>query len=204
MKFYAKSLNLFAISFLWSFFAPQDIYSQTLGSQSIDLPSVVDSKAINLPVDLLQLQPNSPLGPRFDLELPDGLSCSSVHGTPPSLNFYGGSTRRDNRYQAFPDFVTGGHSVGAVLSLPLSRVKAARCDEAYELYLATKKIELIESLYDSGVLSDEHVQDLAIKSLIELGFDLKDGSTLVKPSKSSSDITQVVDSIVPEPFVVGP
>ena len=179
-------------------------FSQSIVAPNADVPSIVDSNAINLPIDLLQLRPNTVSGPRFDLELPDGLSCSSVNGTPPSLNFYGGSTRRDNNYQSFPDFVTSGHSVGAVLSLPLSRAKAAKCDEAYELYLATKRIELIETLYDSGVLSDKHVQELAIKSLLELGFDFDDASILLDSPDSSPDFEQESDIFTPEPFVVGP
>ena len=197
---YAKLITPFAFALL---VFPRYSLSQ-VNTVNTNLPSIVDSDAIQLPIDLLQLRPNSVSGPRFDLELPDGLSCSSINGTPPSLNFYGGSTRRDNRYQAFPDFVSGGHSVGAVLSVPLSRIKATQCDEAYKLYLATKKIELIEGLYDTGVLSEKHVQDFAIKSLQQLGFDLKDASALFDSSNGSTDVEQLDAANVPEPYIVGP
>ena len=169
------ALSLLCFSFL-SLFASDSLAQTSSVLESSAPPSfennILDSRGIELPTEIYQIRPNQVSGPRFDLELPDGLSCSSANGTPPALNFYGGSTRRDNSYQAYPDYVTGGHSIGAVLSVPLAKTSSPRCDEAYNLYLTSKKIELIETLYDSGVLSDSQVQSLALKSLKELGFDI--------------------------------
>ena len=123
------ALSLLCFSFL-SLFASDSLAQTT--SSSIPLENnILDSRGIEFPTEIYQIRPNQVNGPRFDLELPDGLSCSSSNGTPPALNFYGGSTRRDNSYQAYPDYVTGGHSIGAVLSLPLAKTSSPRCDEAY-------------------------------------------------------------------------
>ena len=165
--------------------------------------SAIDSSAVDFPSEIYSIRPNTVSGPKFDLELPDGLSCSSQNGTPPALNFYGGSTQRDNRYQAFPDFVTEGYSLGAVLSVPLKTSRAPRCDEAYRLYLISKKLELLESLYDTGVLSDAQVQSLSLKSLKELGLDVDDAIKMLDSGNLPN--SQVDDDFSgPKPFVVGP
>ena len=193
-----KSSLISSLNFLALIFASPNIFAQSVTTTPVN--SIINSDGIDFPTEIYQIRPNAPTGPRFDLELPDGLSCSSSNGTPPSLNFYGGSTKRDNSYQAFPDFVTGGHAVGAVLSLPLARTSSPKCDEAYNLYLTSKKIELIENLYDSGVLSDDQVQGLALKSLRELGFDpadLVEENAPALPSNTNS-------AFEIEPFVVEP
>ena len=184
--------GLFALSFF-----PAESFAQT----SIVSPgnSIINSEGIEFPTEIYQIRPNQPTGPRFDIELPDGLSCSSSNGTPPALNFYGGSTKRDNSYQSFPDYTAGGHSIGAVLSLPLARTSSPKCDDAYNLYLTNKKIELIENLYDSGVLSDDQVQTLAIKVLGELGFEV---DALLETAPDSSSMSS--SDLVAEPYVVEP
>ena len=180
------------------------LHAQTVvNSVAAPIRSSIDSGAVELPTEIYSIRPNSISGPRFELELPDGLSCTSENGTPPALNFYGGSTQRNNQYQAFPDFVTEGYSLGAVLSVPLKTTKAPRCDEAYRLYLISKKLELLESLYDTGVLSDAQVQSLSLKSLKELGLDVDDAIKMLDsgnlPNSQGDD-----DFSGPEPFVVGP
>ena len=187
---------------LFASFATSNAFAQAVVSPVI-APSSINSPAVRFPTEIYSIRPNTVAGPQFDLELPDGLSCSSQNGTPPSLNFYGGSTQRDNRYQAFPDFVTEGYSLGAVLSVPLKTTKAPRCDEAYRLYLISKKIELLESLYDTGVLSDSQVQRLSLKSLRELGLDVDDAIKMLD-SGSVPNSPVEDDSSGPEPFVVRP
>ena len=200
------------INKLSSFLIRVAIFSSVSGpsvAQTVSAPvtvpirSSIDSGAVEFPTEIYSIRPNSVTGPQFDLELPDGLSCSSENGTPPSLNFYGGSTQRDNRYQAFPDFVTEGYSLGAVFSIPLLRTKAQSCDEAYNLYLISKKIELLESLYDTGILSEAQVQSLSLKSLKELGLDVDDVIDMVG-SVGVADGSEELESFRPEPFVVGP
>ena len=95
-RFWPNWLGLF---FLFLFPAPSFAQTGLVTSSRVD--SIVQSDAIQFPTEIYQIRPNSMTGPRFDLELPDGLSCSSSNGTPPSVNFYGGSTRRDNSYQSF-------------------------------------------------------------------------------------------------------
>lgn len=182
---------------------PGDSFAQTVVTPVSPIRSSVDSSAVDFPTEIYSIRPNSISGPRFELELPDGLSCTSENGTPPSLNFYGGSTQRNNRYQAFPDYVTDGYSLGAVISVPLKTTKAPRCDEAYRLYLISKKIELLESLYDTGVLSDSQVQSLSLKSLKELGLDVDDAIDMLD-SGDTPDSLRESDSYEPTPFVVGP
>lgn len=195
------SKNLFTA--LFALFVFPSISSAQVLTQPINSRSIVDSNAVALPTEIFDLRPNTVSGPEFELELPDGLSCTSENGTPPSLNFYGASTRRDNSYQAFPDFVTGGHSVGAVLSVPLSNAKSSDCNEAYDLYLISKKLELLESLYDTGILSEDQVQSLSIKSLKELGFDVEDLDRGGDVGDANADSFENED-FEPEPFIVGP
>ena len=195
----AAYVNGLGIFFLVSYSAACFAQSVIPTSGATQFRSIIESDAIQLPNQIYQARPNMVTGPRFDLELPDGLSCSSSNGTPPSLNFYGGSSVRDNSYQGFQDFVTGGHSIGAVLSLPLARTSSPRCDEAYNLYLTSKKVELLSTLYDSGALSDDQLQVLIIKSLKELGLDVDEPLDSSLPSAESSDTPLTV-----EPFVVGP
>lgn len=106
------------------------------------------------------------VGPRFEVDLPDGTRCVSQDGTPMSLNFYGGSSSRaDNIMQKISDHqpykgAGEGYALGAIFTVPLFTKNARDCDLAYALSMANKKIELATLLHEEGLLSDQDLKDL--------------------------------------------
>ena len=123
----------------------------------------------NLPLrDLTGLSFQQPLGPRFEVDLPDGTRCVSQDGTPTTMNLYSGISERVDeidREELFGDYAgTGnGYAFGAVLTVPFGTKNTRNCDQAYAISIATKKIELAQLLHEEGLLSDEDLATLLKK-----------------------------------------
>ena len=112
-------------------------------------------------------------GARFEVDLPDGTRCSSQDGTPATFNIYGGSSERQDEViqdsligQNYAG-VGGGYAFGAAITIPLHTRNSRNCDEAYELSIANKKIELATTLRQEGLLSDEDLS-LLLKDIRKL------------------------------------
>jgi len=88
----AAYVNGLGIFFLVSYSASCFAQSVIPTSGATQFRSIIESDAIQLPNQIYQARPNMVTGPRFDLELPDGLSCSCSSGTTPAVNNHGGST----------------------------------------------------------------------------------------------------------------
>ena len=107
------------------------------------------------------------LGTRFQVDLPDGTSCISNNGTPPSLNFFSGYSHRQDESRSAIDLVnryTGngnGYAVGAVLNLPFKTMNSRNCDEAYALNVANKKLEMATFMFQEDLLSEQELRSLA-------------------------------------------
>ena len=116
--------------------------------------------------DLSAIGATSAIGTRFQVDLPDGTSCISTNGTPPSLNFFSGYSHRQDQSSTAIDLVnrysgTGnGYAVGAVVSLPLSTTNSRNCDEAYALNIANKKLEMATFMYQEDLLSEQELRSL--------------------------------------------
>ncbi len=120
--------------------------------------------------DLTGLTFQNILGPRFEVDLPDGTRCVSQDGTPTTFNLYGGLSERND----FLDFdaVLGdryskngaGYAMGAVITVPLFSKNSRNCDKAYEISILNKKIELATLLNQEGLFSDEDLQDLMLQA----------------------------------------
>ena len=119
--------------------------------------------------DLAGLASISPMGSRFDVDLPDGTRCSSQNGTPTTLNFYSGISQRQDQIDqssSLSQSLNGrgnGYAVGAILTVPLSTQTARNCDEAYEISILNKKIELASLLYEEGLITDEDLSKLLVQ-----------------------------------------
>ena len=122
-----------------------------------------------------------PEGAKFQIDLPDGTRCMSHNGTPPTFSLFGGATGREDEYQQatngelntatninLSNGLGGGYAAGAIVTVPLGANTHRNCDEAYELHIATQKLELAQILFEQGVLTDEELEKLVkdIKSLI--------------------------------------
>ena len=136
------------------------VCSPAKGQETI---SIIESDATDLLLEDLRLAAPRAEGSKFSLELPDGLSCESKNGSPPSLNLYSGLTRRQNSYQTSPDYNTGGYAAGAVLSIPLGTRNKENCNEAYQKYIISKDLEIAQQLYELGLLEDDEFQSFASK-----------------------------------------
>ena len=105
----------------------------------------------------------------------------SHNGTPPTFSLFGGATGREDEYQQatngelntatninLSNGLGGGYAAGAIVTVPLGANTHRNCDEAYELHIATQKLELAQILFEQGVLTDEELEKLVkdIKSLI--------------------------------------
>jgi len=119
--------------------------------------------------DLSAISGNSASGSRFQVDLPDGTSCTSTNGTPPTLNLFSGYSRRQDKSEAAVDLVnrysgTGnGYAVGAVFTYPLSTTSSRNCDEAYALNIANKKLELATFMYQEDLLTQQELRSLVVE-----------------------------------------
>ena len=117
--------------------------------------------------DLSAIGATAALGTRFQVDLPDGTSCISTNGTPPSLNFFSGYSHRQDESRSEIDLVnrysgTGnGYAVGAVLSLPFKTTNPRNCDEAYALNIANKKLEMATFMFQEDLLTEQELRSLA-------------------------------------------
>ena len=117
--------------------------------------------------DLSAIGTSAALGTRFQIDLPDGTSCISTNGTPPSLNFFSGYSRRQDESRSAIDLVnrysgTGnGYAVGAVVTLPFSTTNSRNCDEAYALNIANKKLEMATFMFQEDLLTEQELRSLA-------------------------------------------
>ena len=117
-------------------------------------------------------------GPKFEIDLPDGMRCQTTQGTPPTISFFGGASRRDDEYrgssfssesQSSKAFNFGhGYSVGTIVSVPLASMTRRNCDEAYELHLVIKKLELATLLFEQGLIPEDSLKGLTHKAKLIL------------------------------------
>lgn len=149
--------------FAFCWFFPLSSLSQT--TSIVPLTSTSNELLLK---DLGLTSTDQPDGKTFRLELPDGLTCEARDGTPPSLNFYTGTSDRVNSFQRANDSYTGGVGAGAILSIPLNSQNKRNCDAAYNSYLNIKQLETAQQLYELGVMSEEELQEFAnrIKALL--------------------------------------
>ena len=120
---------------------------------------VTASELINLPLsDLSSISATSATGSRFHVDLPDGTSCSSTNGTPPTLNLYSGYSLRSDKSQTSLTSNGDGYAVGAVVTVPLFTSNSRNCDEAYALNIANKKLELATFMFQEELLSEKELR----------------------------------------------
>ena len=127
-----------------------------------------------------------PEGAKFQIDLPDGTRCMSHNGTPPTISLFGGATGREDEYQQatngelntatninLSNGLGGGYAAGAIVTVPFGANTHRNCDEAYNLHIASQKLELAQILFDQGVLSEEELNTLVtkIKSLVIANTD---------------------------------
>ena len=120
---------------------------------------VTASELRNLPLsDLSSISATSATGSRFHVDLPDGTSCSSTNGTPPTLNLYSGYSLRSDESQTSLTSNGDGYAVGAVVTVPLFTSNSRNCDEAYALNIANKKLELATFMFQEELLSENELR----------------------------------------------
>lgn len=120
---------------------------------------VTASELRNLPLsDLSSISATSATGSRFHVDLPDGTSCSSTNGTPPTLNLYSGYSLRSDKSQTSLTSNGDGYAVGAVVTVPLFTSNSRNCDEAYALNIANKKLELATFMFQEDLLSEKELR----------------------------------------------
>ena len=118
------------------------------------------SEVRNLPLrDLSSLSTTSATGRRFQVDLPDGTSCSSTNGTPPTLNLYSGYSIRSDESQTSSSSNGDGYAVGAVVTVPLFTSNPRNCDAAYALNIANKKLELATFMFQEDLLSEQELRE---------------------------------------------
>jgi hypothetical protein len=106
------------------------------------------------------------VGPRFEVNVPDGTSCTSQDGTPTTINVYGGLSERNDEADTYLDARQdysgsgNGYAVGIAVTIPLFTRNSRNCDKAYELSIATKKIEMATLLHQEGLLTDDDLATL--------------------------------------------
>ena len=123
----------------------------------------------NLPLrDLAGLSFQQPVGPRFEVDLPDGTRCVSQDGTPATMNLFSGLSERVDEIEK-NELISGysgngnGYAFGAVLTVPFGTKNSRNCDQAYAISIVSKKIELAQLLHEEGLLSDEELAVLLTK-----------------------------------------
>ena len=123
----------------------------------------------NLPLrDLAGLSFQQPVGPRFEVDLPDGTRCVSQDGTPTTMNLFSGLSERVDEIEN-NELISGysgngnGYAFGAVLTVPFGTKNSRNCDQAYAISIVSKKIELAQLLHEEGLLSDEELAVLLTK-----------------------------------------
>ena len=155
--------------FIFQFFV-STLFSSAPAVAQLATPLVPTSVTAvdSLPLrDLSAFGTAAALGTRFQVDLPDGTSCISTNGTPPSLNFFSGYSHRQDESRSAIDLVnrysgTGnGYAVGAVLSLPFKTTNPRNCDEAYALNIANKKLEMATFMYQEDLLTEQELRSLA-------------------------------------------
>ena len=131
----------------------------------------------NLPLrDLAGLSFQQPVGPRFEVDLPDGTRCVSQDGTPTTMNLFSGLSERVDEIEK-NELISGysgngnGYAFGAVLTVPFGTKNSRNCDQAYAISIVSKKIELAQLLHEEGLLSDEELAVLLTKVKSILLFD---------------------------------
>ena len=120
------------------------------------------SEVRNLPLrDLSSLSTTSATGRRFQVDLPDGTSCSSTNGTPPTLNLYSGYSIRSDESQTSSSSSSNGdgYAIGAVVTVPLFTSNPRNCDAAYALNIANKKLELATFMFQEDLLSEQELRE---------------------------------------------
>ena len=163
-----------AINCSWGCLALQFLVSTIFSSA----PAVAQSETPIVPpsvttVDTLPLRDLSAigtpaaLGTRFQVDLPDGTSCISTNGTPPSLNFFSGYSHRQDKSRTAISLVNrysgngNGYAVGVVVNFPFKTTNSRNCDEAYALNIANKKLEMATFMYQEDLLTEQELRSLA-------------------------------------------
>ena len=132
---------------------------------------VAASELRKLPLsDLSSISATSATGSRFQVDLPDGTSCSSTNGTPPTLNLYSGYSLRSDESQTSLTSNGDGYAVGAVVTVPLFTSNSRNSHEAYALNIANKKLELATFMFQEDLLSEEELRSFVeqIKQILLL------------------------------------
>ena len=152
---------------------------ETIGAFANPLPPPPPTNNLDLLLDDIQLAALGRTdGPKFEIDLPDGTRCLTTQGTPPTISFFGGASRRDDEYtgesqsessQSSQSFNIGhGYSVGTIVTVPLDSMTRKNCDEAYELHLVIKKLELATLLFEQGLITEDSLKGLTHKAKLIL------------------------------------
>lgn len=150
------------------FFAINCLNAVLLSTYSANAQSTIEPLD-NLPLrDLAGLSFQQPVGPRFEVDLPDGTRCVSQDGTPTTMNLFSGLSERVDEIEN-NELISGysgngnGYAFGAVLTVPFGTKNSRNCDQAYAISIVSKKIELAQLLHEEGLLSDEELAVLLTK-----------------------------------------
>ena len=155
--------------FLWFWLAFNTLNTLLLSANLARAETII-APIDNLPLqDLTNFSFQNLVGPRFEVDLPDGTRCTSHDGTPIAFNLYGGLSERTDTSKQFISSsrtISGlgqGVAVGAAITVPLFSRNTRNCDEAYSLTIANKKIELATLLHQEGLLSDDDLAKLLLQ-----------------------------------------
>jgi hypothetical protein len=160
-------------SFKFFFFAINCVNTVLLSTYSANAQSTI-SPLDNLPLsDLTGFSFQQPVGPRFEVDLPDGTRCVSQDGTPTTMNLFSGLSERVDEIEK-NELMSGysgngnGYAFGAVLTVPFGTKNSRNCDQAYAISIVSKKIELAQLLHEEGLLSDADLAALLnkVKSIL--------------------------------------
>ena len=150
------------------FFAINCLNAVLLSTYSANAQSTIEPLD-NLPLrDLTGFAFQQPVGPRFEVDLPDGTRCVSQDGTPTTMNLFSGLSERVDEIEN-NELISGysgngnGYAFGAVLTVPFGTKNSRNCDQAYAISIVSKKIELAQLLHEEGLLSDEELAVLLTK-----------------------------------------
>ena len=160
-------------SFKFFFFAINCVNTVLLSTYSANAQSTI-SPLDSLPLgDLTGFAFQQPVGPRFEVDLPDGTRCVSQDGTPTTMNLFSGLSERVDEIEK-NELMSGysgngnGYAFGAVLTVPFGTKNSRNCDQAYAISIVSKKIELAQLLHEEGLLSDADLAALLnkVKSIL--------------------------------------
>ena len=123
----------------------------------------------NLPLrDLTGLSFQQPIGPRFEVDLPDGTRCVSQDGTPTTINLITGLSAREDEIEK-NKFLSGysgngnGYAVGAILTIPFGTKNSRNCDKHMQFLLLLKRLNWRKSCTTRGFCLTKILRHYSIK-----------------------------------------